>query len=155
MTPDQLQQLANQGYNRIPVSREVLADLDTPLSVYLKLADCDYSCLLESVEGGEKWGRYSFIGLGSRMVLKVFGHQLMIEQDNQIVEQRQVADPLAEVEQFMAQFKVPNLPDLPRFHGGLVGYFGYDTVRYIESRLANTPTQGCAWHAGYSADGGR
>ncbi len=141
MTPDQFQQLASQGYNRIPVSRAVLADFDTPLSVYLKLADCDYSCLLESVEGGEKWGRYSFIGLGSRQIFKVFGHRLVIEQDGQIVEEREVADPLAEVEQFMARFRVPELADLPRFHGGLVGYFGYDVVRYIEPRLANSQPQ--------------
>ena len=138
MTPEQFQTLASQGYNRIPVTREVLADFDTPLSTYLKLADNDYSCLLESVEGGEKWGRYSFIGLGSRTVLKVTGHEWILETDGQIVEKRQVQDPLAEIETFMAQFKVPDLPDLPRFNGGRVGYFGYDTVRYIEPRLENS-----------------
>ncbi|WP_281646064.1 anthranilate synthase component I [Parendozoicomonas sp. Alg238-R29] len=138
MTPEQFQNLASQGYNRIPVTREVLADFDTPLSTYLKLADNDYSCLLESVEGGEKWGRYSFIGLGSRTVLKVTGHEWILETDGQIVEQRQVEDPLAEIETFMEQFKVPDLPDLPRFNGGLVGYFAYDTVRYIEPRLARS-----------------
>lgn len=138
MTAEQFQSLAELGYNRIPVTREILADFDTPLSVYLKLADCDYTCLLESVEGGDKWGRYSFIGLGSRTVLKIFGHTLMVEQDGELVEHREVADPLAEVEQFMAQFRAPELPELPRFHGGLVGYFGYDTVRYIEPRLAHS-----------------
>ncbi|MTI15480.1 anthranilate synthase component I [Sansalvadorimonas verongulae] len=138
MTPEQFQTLASQGYNRIPVTREVLADFDTPLSTYLKLADNDYSCLLESVEGGEKWGRYSFIGLGSRTVLKVTGHEWVLETDGQTVQQRQVQDPLAEIETFMGQFKVPDLPDLPRFNGGLVGYFGYDTVRYIEPRLAHS-----------------
>ncbi|CAM3540767.1 anthranilate synthase component I [Parendozoicomonas haliclonae] len=138
MTPEQFQSLASQGYNRIPVYREVLADFDTPLSTYLKLADTDYSCLLESVEGGEKWGRYSFIGLGSRKVLKVTGKTWELEEDGYIIDKREVEDPLAEIETFMAQFKVPALPELPRFNGGLVGYFGYDTVRYIEPRLANS-----------------
>ena len=135
MTPEQLQELKRQGYNRIPVTRTVLADFDTPLSTYLKLADGRYSCLLESVEGGEKWGRYSFIGLGSRQVVRVTGNRWSLECDGTVTEERTVADPLAEVERFRAQFKVPELPGLPRFHGGLVGYFSYDTVRYIEARL--------------------
>ena len=138
MTPEQFQSLASQGYNRIPVTREVLADFDTPLSTYLKLADSDYSCLLESVEGGEKWGRYSFIGLGSRTVVRVCGHDWTVETDGQVVESRQVDDPLKEIECFKEQFRVPDLAGLPRFHGGLVGYFAYDTVRYIEPRLADS-----------------
>ncbi|MCL6271818.1 anthranilate synthase component I [Sansalvadorimonas sp. 2012CJ34-2] len=138
MTPEQFQSLVSQGYNRIPVTREVLADFDTPLSTYLKLADTDYSCLLESVEGGEKWGRYSFIGLGSRTVLRVSGLEWTLETDGQIVEKREVKDPLTEIETFKERFRVPDLPDLPRFHGGLVGYFSYDTARYIEPRLAKS-----------------
>ncbi len=138
MTSEQFQSLASQGYNRIPVTREVLADFDTPLSTYLKLADNDYSCLLESVEGGEKWGRYSIIGLGSRTVLKIRGHQWTLETEGKVVETRQVDDPLEEIEQFKNQFRVPALSGLPRFDGGLVGYFSYDTVRYVEPRLAKT-----------------
>ena len=138
MTPEQFQTLASDGYNRIPVTREVLADFDTPLSTYLKLADSDYSCLLESVEGGEKWGRYSFIGLGSRQVLKVTGQQWVLEYDGKTTDERHVSDPLAEIETFLEQFNVPDLPGLPRFNGGLVGYFGYDTVRYIEHRLVKS-----------------
>ncbi|MEH6823875.1 MAG: anthranilate synthase component I [Motiliproteus sp.] len=139
MTPERFSELAQQGYNRIPVMREVLADLDTPLSTYLKLAHGPYSYLLESVQGGEKWGRYSIIGLPCRTVLKVFGRQVRIETDGEVVEQSEQADPLAFVEQFQARFKVPELKGLPRFNGGLVGYFGYDTVRYIEPRLKNVP----------------
>jgi len=139
MTPERFSELASQGYNRIPVMREVLADLDTPLSTYLKLAHGPYSYLLESVQGGEKWGRYSIIGLPCRTVLKVFGQQITIETDGQVVEQLQQADPLAFVEQYQGRFKVPELKGLPRFNGGLVGYFGYVTVRYIEPRLKNVP----------------
>ncbi len=139
MTPEQFSQLAAEGYNRIPVTREVLADLDTPLSTYLKLADAPYSYLLESVQGGEKWGRYSIIGLPCRTVLKISANQVSVSCDGQVVEACEVDDPLAFVETFQTRYRVPELPGLPRFNGGLVGYFGYDTVRYIEPRLRNTP----------------
>ncbi|HHJ14140.1 MAG TPA: anthranilate synthase component I [Gammaproteobacteria bacterium] len=135
MTPEQFDQLALEGYNRIPVSREVLADLDTPLSTFLKLAAGPYSYLFESVHGGEKWGRYSIIGLPCRRVLRVYGEQVELRVDGEPAEVRQVEDPLAFIEAFQARFRAPELPDMPRFWGGLVGYFGYDTVRYIEPRL--------------------
>ncbi|PCJ47729.1 MAG: anthranilate synthase component I [Moraxellaceae bacterium] len=135
MSPEQFKTLAAQGYNRIPVMREVLADLETPLSTYLKLADGPHSYLFESVQGGEKWGRYSIIGLPCERVLKVFDHQVVIEDNGQRVEEHQVDDPLEFVEQFQARYRVPEVAGLPRFNGGLVGYFGYDIVRYIESRL--------------------
>jgi anthranilate synthase component 1 len=138
MTPEQFAELASQGYNRIPVSREVLADLDTPLSTYLKLANGTYSYLLESVHGGEKWGRYSIIGLPCTQVLRISGTTATLEQDGDIIEQHECPDPLAFVEEFQTRFKVPELEGLPRFNGGLVGYFGYDTVRYIEPKLANS-----------------
>ena len=128
----------DQGYNRIPLIREVMADLDTPLSVYLKLANCPYSYLFESVQGGEKWGRYSIIGLGCRELLKVEGQRVTIERDGEIIESNHYDDPLTAVEAYQARFKVPDIEGLPRFHGGLVGYFGYETVRYIEPRLART-----------------
>lgn len=136
MTPHQFAELARQNYNRIPVTREILADLETPLSCYLKLARGPYSYLFESVEGGEKWGRYSLIGLHSETVLTVRGHNVVVESRGQVLSEREYQDPLAAVEEFVGQFKVPELPDLPRFTGGLVGYFGYDTVRYVEPRLA-------------------
>jgi anthranilate synthase component 1 len=128
-----------QGCNRIPVMREVLADLDTPLSTYLKLADGPYSYLFESVQGGEKWGRYSMIGLPCRTVLRVCGKRIELQSDGTVVESLEVDDPLAWIEDFQARYRVAEVEGLPRFTGGLVGYFGYDTIRYIESRLANCP----------------
>jgi len=139
MTPDQFAALAKQGHNRIPVMREVLADLDTPLSVYLKLADGPYSYLFESVHGGEKWGRYSIIGLPCQTLLKVYDHRIIIEESGQIVEDLEVEDPLEFIEQFQARYQVAEVENLPRFTGGLVGYFGYDTIRYIEPKLADCP----------------
>ncbi|TAN51845.1 MAG: anthranilate synthase component I [Methylococcaceae bacterium] len=136
MTPEQFQQYALAGYNRIPLSRQVLADLDTPLSAYLKLADGPYSYLFESVHGGERWGRYSFIGLPCRSVLKVQGKQIRLSQDDRIVEQVETTDPLAWIQQFAARYRVPAIAGLPRFTGGLVGYFGYETIAYMESKLS-------------------
>ncbi len=140
MNSEQFDRLANEGFNRIPVTREVLADLDTPLSSYLKLASGPYSYLLESVQGGEKWGRYSIIGLPCRKILKVSGNHIVITQDGKEVESCDVKDPLEFIEEFQTRYRAADLPELPRFNGGLVGYFGYDTVRYIEPRLAgNAP----------------
>ncbi|WP_444940114.1 anthranilate synthase component I [Microbulbifer sp. ZKSA004] len=140
MTPTEYAQLASEGYNRIPLVRRVLADIETPLSTYLKLAGGRYSYLLESVQGGEKWGRYSIIGLPARTLLRVKGTDITVETDGEVVESYSVADPLEFVEQFQQRYQVPELADLPRFNGGLVGYFGYDCVRYIEPRLAaSTP----------------
>jgi anthranilate synthase component 1 len=137
MTPDEFAELAAQGYNRIPVVEEVLADLDTPLSTYLKLAGGPYSYLLESAHGGEKWGRYSIIGLPARTVLKVVGNHITVSTDGKIVEQTDSDDPLTFIEDFMHRYRVAGAPGLPRFYGGLVGYFGYDTVRYVEKKLAH------------------
>ncbi|MEH6582597.1 MAG: anthranilate synthase component I [Halioglobus sp.] len=127
--------LAAQNYNRIPVSLEVLADLETPISAYRKLAEGPYSYFFESVHGGEKWGRYSIIGLPCSTVLKVYDHRVEIWTDGELTESSEVADPLAYVEAFQLRYRSAPLPDLPVFHGGLVGYFGYDTVRYVEPRL--------------------
>ncbi len=127
------------NFNRVPVSRRVLADLDTPLSVYLKLAAGPYSYLLESVQGGEKWGRYSIIGLPARRLLSVRGHEVRVIDDGKTVEFLHTADPLSFVRDYHARIKAPPLA-VSRFSGGLVGYFGYDTVRYVEPRLAaSTP----------------
>lgn len=128
-----------QGYNRIPLMREVLADLDTPLSTYLKLADGPYSYLFESVQGGEKWGRYSIIGLPSRKIVRVSGNEITIGQDGKFEETITADDPLDWIEKFQQQYKVPEIEGLPKFNGGLVGYFGYDTIRYIEPRLKDCP----------------
>ena len=139
MTPEEFASLTDQGYNRIPVVCEVLADLDTPLSVYLKLAEGPYSYLFESVHGGEKWGRYSIIGLPCRTLLRVSGHRIQVETDGRIVEDQEADDPLGWIEQFQARYRAADVAGLPRFTGGLVGYFGYDTIRYIEPRLAQCP----------------
>ncbi|HEY8570340.1 anthranilate synthase component I [Microbulbifer sp.] len=141
MTPSEYAQLASAGYNRIPLVRRVLADIETPLTTYMKLAARDggrYSYLLESVQGGEKWGRYSIIGLPARTVLRAMGHEVSVEVDGKVVEQKQVEDPLAFVEEFQGRYKVPEIEGLPRFNGGLVGYFGYDCVRYVEPKLAKS-----------------
>jgi len=135
MTPHQFAALAEQGFNRIPVSRQVLADLDTPLSTYLKLAAAPYTYLLESVQGGEKWGRYSMIGLPCRDVLIVRGQQVVLQRNGEVIEELEVVDPLDFISEFQQRFRVPQIDGLPKFDGGLVGYFGYDTVRYIEPRL--------------------
>ncbi|MHB1676092.1 MAG: anthranilate synthase component I [Sulfuriferula sp.] len=138
MTEDQFNELARAGYNRIPLTRDLLADLDTPLSIYLKLANAPYSCLLESVVGGERFGRYSIIGLPARTVLRVHGHIVTLETDGEKTEQHNSPDPLVFIESVLHRYRVANLPGLPRFAGGLAGYFGYDTVRYIEKRLAHS-----------------
>lgn len=135
MTPEQFNTYARQGYNRIPICREILADLDTPLSAYLKLADGPYSYLFESVHGGEQWGRYSIIGLPCKTLVKVRGNQISLEQDGAVIETVTHDNPLIWIEAFKAQFKVPDIDELPRFNGGLVGYFGYETIAYIEPRL--------------------
>lgn len=135
LTQDEFSALAAQGYNRIPLVRELLADLETPLSCYLKLASQPFSYLLESVQGGEKWGRYSFIGLPCKTVLTVRGQQVCVQESGTVTESSQQTDPLMFVEQFQQRYRVPAVAGLPRFTGGLVGYFGYDTVRYVETRL--------------------
>ncbi|MEO6699070.1 MAG: anthranilate synthase component I [Paraperlucidibaca sp.] len=136
MNTDAFAGLTAQGYNRIPVVREILADLDTPLSCYLKVANAPYTYLFESVQGGEQWGRYSMIGLPARTVLRITGHHVEIRRDGVMLEQFECPDPLAFVDVFRERYRVPELAHLPRFSGGLVGYFSYDTVRYVEKRLA-------------------
>ena len=141
MTPiseSEFNRLAAEGYNRIPVTLETFADLDTPLSIYLKLANDPYSYLLESVQGGERFGRYSFIGLAAGTRIAVVEGAIMVLSGNRVAERRDHSNPMSFISEFMSRFKVPDLPGLPRFCGGLVGAFGYDTVRYIETKLAQT-----------------
>ena len=133
---DEFDVLAAQGHTRIPLVREVFSDLDTPLSVYLKLADGAYTFLFESVAGGATWGRYSIIGLPATRVYRLRGHELEVEHAGEVIERRHLDDPLAEIETLRQQYKVPQLQQLPAFTGGLVGYFGFETIGYIEPRLA-------------------
>ena len=136
MTPAQFQDLAAAGHTRIPVVREVLSDLDTPLSVYLKLADGPHSCLFESVEGGERFGRYSIIGLPAARVHEFRGHRYALREHGEVVAERDVADPFAEVERLRTEHSVPEVGGLPGFSGGLVGWFGFECIGYIEPHLA-------------------
>lgn len=135
MKSEQFNQFSSQGYNHVPVAREILADLDTPLSAYLKLADGPYSYLFESVQGGEQWGRYSIIGLPCRTIVKVYGNQIELERDGRSLESAITDDPFSWIDDFSKRYKVPIVPELPRFNGGLVGYFGYETIGYIEPKL--------------------
>lgn len=126
------------GYNHIPVYKSLEIDVgtDAALNLYLTLADTPYSYLFESVEGGKKWGRYSMIGLDAQTVIKVFDYEVRVEQQSKALESHQVTNPLDWIEQYLTQYKVPQLNDLPDFNGGLVGYFGYEIIRYIEPKLA-------------------
>ena len=133
---DRFRQLAADGHTRIPVVREVHSDLDTPLSVYMKLADGPHSCLFESVQGGERFGRYSIIGLPARRVYAFAGSTLYATEHGELVEAREVADPFAEVERLRTLHSVPRLEGLPGFTGGLVGWFGFECVGFVEPRLA-------------------
>ena len=134
--------LAKEGFNRIPLVKEVLADLETPLSLYIKLTQAfgnKNTYLLESVLGGERFGRFSFVGLPAKTILRTAGTPAEplteIVMDGKVVESNR-DNPLDFVDTYFKRFKVALQPGLPRFCGGLAGYFGYDTVRYIEARLA-------------------
>lgn len=132
------QQQAADGYTRIPVVREVLSDLDTPLSVYLKLADGPHTYLFESVEGGERFARYSIIGLPAQRVYAFAGHTLFVTENGELIDSRVVDDPFAEVERLRSAQRVPKIDGLPGFAGGLVGWFGFECIQYIEPRLAGS-----------------
>lgn len=136
LTKEKFQTFIDQGYNRIPLIKEIQTDLETPLSIYLKLADEPYTFLFESVQGGEKWGRYSFIGLAATQIIKIKNHHLTLTSQNKIVEEKNIDDPLEWIADYQKQFCVPPLTEFKMFNGGLVGYFSYDTIRYIEPKLA-------------------
>jgi anthranilate synthase component 1 len=137
MEKSQFNSLIEKGFNHIPLSREVLVDTDTPLALYLKLANNPYSYFLESVQGGEKWGRYSFVGLAAETVIKVNDYDVSIEKNGKLYKQYKVEDPLSWIEDYQSKFKVPQLEELPDFNGGLVGYFGYEIIKFIEPKLKN------------------
>ncbi|MCY4357141.1 MAG: anthranilate synthase component I [Gammaproteobacteria bacterium] len=135
MTPEDFKQFAGQGYNRIPLVREVLADTETPLSIYLKLGKGRHSYFFESVQGGEKWGRFSIIGLPCSTIIRVRGSDITVETDSVAVEQLEVDDPFAFLAEFQTNYRVAPVSGIQRFAGGLVGYFAYDTVRYVETSI--------------------
>ena len=141
MTELEFKSLANQGYNRIPLIAEAFADLETPLTLYLKLAQSQgagkNTFLLESVVGGERFGRYSFIGLPASTLLRTLGERTELVKHGEVIETHD-GNPLDFIEAYQARFRVALRPGLPRFCGGLAGYFGYDTVRHIERKLADS-----------------
>ena len=137
MTEAEFRALIAQGYNRIPLVLETFADLDTPLSLYVKLAHAPFTFLLESVVGGERFGRYSFIGLPARKRIRARGTSIEVEDAGTVVE-RHEGDPLEFVQAFLHRYRAAPIAGLPRFCGGLAGMFGYDTVRHVERRLAET-----------------
>ncbi len=138
ITQSEFDALAQQGYNRIPLVQETFADLDTPLSLYLKLANQPFSYLLESVQGGERFGRYSIIGLPAKTRIVVEDFRVQVFEGDKVLEVHDDVNPLDFIKTFQARFKTPPYEGLPRFTGGLAGYFGYETIRYIEKRLASS-----------------
>ena len=138
MDREEFDRLIADGYNRIPLARTVLADVETPLSAYRKLAAGPYSFLFESVQGGEKWGRYSIIGLPASKCYSISGNAVSLLSHGEVVDEFTVDDPLAYVENLHSEFAVAPVEGLPVFHGGLVGYFGYDVVRYVEPKLRHS-----------------
>ena len=121
--------------NKVPVYREILADMETPLSVYQKLANAPFSYLFESVEGGDKWARYSLIGLPANKIIRITGNRLEVTDNGRIIESKEIENPLEYIEACQKEVQIVEQEGLPKFNGGLVGYFGYDCVRYIEPRL--------------------
>ena len=135
MTEEEFLALGCAGFNRIPLHLETFADLDTPLSIYLKLANRPGSYLLESVIGGERFGRYSIVGLPAREVIEVRGRQVRLTRDGACSDSRESEDPLQYIDDYLASFRAAPIASGLRFAGGVAGYFGYDTVRLIERRL--------------------
>ncbi len=143
MDLETLKNLIDEGYNKIPVSCEIAADLETPLSIYLKtsLGSESGTFLFESMQGGERWGRYSIIGMPCSQRLEIHGNEIRIFEDEQLQSQQQHRQPLQWLEEYQQQYRMPVVAGLPRFCGGLVGYFGYDTVRHIEPCLGTNSAE--------------
>jgi anthranilate synthase component 1 len=139
MTEEEFLALGRAGFNRIPLHLETFADLDTPLSIYLKLANRPGSYLLESVIGGERFGRYSIVGLPARESIEVRAREVRLLRDGAAAEARHADDPLQYIDDYLASFKAAPLASGLRFAGGVAGYFGYDAVRLIERRLERDP----------------
>jgi len=134
----EFEKLAKKG-NLIPVCREILADVETPVSVLMKLQNKDHVYLLESVEGGEKWGRYSFLGTDAGVVFKVHGDKVIIKDNGKISTREHKGNPLKFLRELLNRYKPVTIPGLPRFYGGAVGYLGYEMVRYFEKLPPSPP----------------
>ena len=138
MNKKDFERLSDEGFNHVPLVLETFADLDTPLSIYLKYANQPYSYLLESVQGGEQFGRYSFIGLPTKVRYEVRGHTCSEIRDGNVVSEMEKSDPINWVSELQQRTKAFYRDDLPRFLGGLVGYFGYETIHLIEKRVGGS-----------------
>ena len=137
---EEFRQKAKQG-NLIPVYREILADMETPVSAFRKIDDGRYSFLLESVEGGEKWARYSFLGSKPSVVVRSFDREVEIIRHGKVERRSFDRDPLEAINDILSAYQPVPDPNLPRFYGGAVGFMGYDTVRFFE-RLPDRPKKG-------------
>ena len=135
LSKEQFSIYQSQGYNRIPFVKTCYADLETPLSIFLKVANSPYSYLLESVEGGENFGRYSIIGMPAKKLIQVRQKTVEIIESGKTIFTENNSDPLGFIDQYLANYKTPKDLELPRFSGGLAGYFGYETIHYIEPKL--------------------
>lgn len=135
LSKEQFSIYQSQGYNRIPLVKTCYADLETPLSIYLKVANSPYSYLLESVEGGENFGRYSIIGMPAKKLIQVRQKTVDVIESGKTIFTENNSDPLGFIDQYLTNYKTPKDLDLPRFSGGLAGYFGYETIHYIEPKL--------------------
>ncbi|NKB33513.1 MAG: anthranilate synthase component I [Pseudomonadales bacterium] len=138
MNEELFQQLSAEGFNRIPVVREVLADTETPLSTYLKLGTGLHSYFFESVQGGEKWGRFSIIGLPCSTVIRVNNRKVTVEDKGNVIEELETENPFDFITEFKSRYRVAEVSDSQRFTGGLVGYFSYDSVRYVETSIGSS-----------------
>ena len=141
ITSDKFDAYKNEGFNFIPLVKSFDVGLETPLSIYQKLANLPFSYLLESVEGGERFGRYSIIGLPSKKRIVIRDDVIEVIHQNKVIQKEVIQSPLDFIQNFLSQFKVPSDIELPRFAGGLAGYFGYETIQYIESRLKHKKTK--------------
>ena len=136
ISKEQFKNYKKKGFNRIPLLVEASSDLDSPLSIFTKLANHPYSYLLESVEGGDNFGRYSIVGLPSKIQIKINKNTISIFENGNLKEKFDHQNPLDFIEEYINKFKVPSDLNMPRYSGGLAGYFGYETINYIEPRLA-------------------
>jgi len=138
-TPDYetFKKLTREG-NLIPLYREILADIETPVSVFMKLREQPYAFLLESVEGGEKWGRYTFLGADPRLVFRVRGAEVLIEEQNRTIRHDHQGNPLQYLKELLKQYSPVSVEGLPRFYGGAVGFLGYEMVNFFERLPAST-----------------
>ena len=141
ITSDKFNTYKNEGFNFIPLVKSFDVGHETPLSIYQKLANLPFSYLLESVEGGERFGRYSIIGLPSKKRIVIRDDVIEVIHQDTVIQKEATQNPLDFIQNYLSRFKVPSDIELPRFAGGLAGYFGYETIQYIESRLKHKKTK--------------